>query len=338
MRGVRHPHFLLYTVVFVAACKSPQGGGTAPSGSASAQPADTPASAAVAASASPPPAESASAAAESASAAAAAPSAQAAASDLPKADPSQLALDGKAIQGGLVRAKLQGKIRKAEFPGHPVIVSNEGAFLVGFSRDAKPQEKLKITLADGTVIEHVFEVEQRKYETDKVDGLPENTVNLDTPTRVALAKSEARIDPVRKKYTPKACYKDGFVWPAKGKLTSRYGQPRILNGTDGGIHWGVDIAAAVGTAVWAPACGKVVFVEKDVPLSGHTVIIDHGHGLTSTFLHLNSFRVKVGDEVKQRQLIGTVGMTGRTNGPHLDWRMNLFDTRIDPELLTPPMH
>jgi murein DD-endopeptidase MepM/ murein hydrolase activator NlpD len=77
----------------------------------------------------------------------------------------------------------------------------------------------------------------------------------------------------------------------------------------------------------------VVFVEKDVPLSGHTIILDHGHGLTSTFLHLNSFRVKVGDEVKQRQVIGTVGTTGRTNGPHLDWRMNLFEIRIDPELL-----
>jgi murein DD-endopeptidase MepM/ murein hydrolase activator NlpD len=316
---VRYPVILIYTVVAVTACNAPQGDGDAPPGPASAQQAGAPASAAAAASASSPPAASAS------SPPAASASADAAAGDLQ--------LEGKAIQGGLVRGKLLGKIRKAEFPGHRLIVSDEGDFLVAFSRDAKPQEKLTITLADGMVIEHLFEVEQRTYETDKVNGLHEDMVNLDMPTRVALTKVEARIEPLRKKYTKTACSKDGFVWPAKGKITSRYGQPRLLNGKDGGIHWGVDIAAIVGTPVQAPACGKVVFVEKDVPLSGHTIILDHGHGLTSTFLHLNSFRVKVGDEVKQRQVIGTVGTTGRTNGPHLDWRMNLFEIRIDPELL-----
>jgi murein DD-endopeptidase MepM/ murein hydrolase activator NlpD len=335
---VRRSRLLLCTVVFFAACNPPEGGGATSSGSASAKPADTPPSAAVTASAAPQP--SASAAPQpstSASAAGEAPSGQATAGSLPAAPPSQLELSGKAIQGGLVRAKLNGKIQKAEFPGHRLIVSDEGDFLVGFSRDAKPKEKLTITLTDGTVIEHVFEVEQRTYEPDKIDGLPESMVNLDMPTRVALTKADARIDPLRKKYTKSACSKEGFVWPVKGKITSRYGQQRILNGTDGGIHWGVDIAAVVGTPVQAPACGKVVLVEKDLPLSGDTIILDHGHGLTSTFLHLHSFRVKVGDEVKQHQVIGTVGMTGRTNGPHLDWRMNLFDIRIDAELLPPPM-
>lgn len=331
---MRRPLFLLYTIVFVAACNAPQGSGNAPSGSASAQPGSTPASADVAASASAPPATSASAPPDaSASAEAVAPSGQAAAGDLPTKEPGRLELEGKAIQGGLVRGKLHGKLRKAEFPGHRFTVSDEGDFLVGFSRDAKPQEKLKITLVDGTVIEHIFDVDQRTYETDKVNGLHEDMINLDMPTRIALAKVEARIEPLRKNYTKTACSKDGFVWPTKGKITSRYGQPRLLNGTNGGIHWGVDIAAVVGTQVQAPACGKVVFVEKDVPLSGHTVILDHGHGLTSTFLHLHSFRVKVGDEVKQHQVLGTVGMTGRTNGAHLDWRMNLFEIRIDPELL-----
>jgi murein DD-endopeptidase MepM/ murein hydrolase activator NlpD len=333
MAGVSSSRLLLASVAFIAACNAVQGSGAAPPGSASAQPS---ASTAVTASASPPAASASAAAAPSASAAAA-PSASAAAGNLPKADPSKLELNGKAIQGGIVRAKLHGKIRKADFPGHFVIVSDEGDFLIAFAREAKPQEKLTITLADSTVIEHVFEVEQRTFEPDKIDHLPDNMVNLDMPTRVAITKVDAKIEPLRKKYTPKPCYKDGFVWPTKGKLTSRYGQPRILNGTDGGIHWGVDIAAVVGTAVVAPACGKVVFAEKDIPLSGSTIIIDHGQGLSSTFLHLNTFAVKVGDEVKQRQPIGTVGMTGRTNGPHLDWRMNLFSIRIDPELLAPPM-
>src|SRR5262249_32268028 len=138
---------------------------------------------------------------------------------------------------------------------------------------------------------------------------------------------------IRKKYTKKTCFKEAFIWPSKGKVTSRYGQPRVLNGTDGGIHWGVDIAAPVGTPVRAPACGTVVFVEKNLPLSGDTLIIDHGQGLTSTFIHLNGFSAKVGDEVKQGQVVSRIGMTGRTNGAHLDWRMNFFEVRIDPELL-----
>jgi murein DD-endopeptidase MepM/ murein hydrolase activator NlpD len=251
------------------------------------------------------------------------------------ADPSRLVLEGRAVQGGLLRAKLEGKLKRMTFPGHRAVVSDEGEFLIAFSRNAPANEKLTITFEDGQVLERLFDVEKRTFETDKIDGLPENMVKLDMPTRVKLTKAEEKLDAIRKKYTKKNCYKDGFIWPAKGKITSRYGQPRVLNGTDGGIHWGVDIAAPTGAAVHAPACGKVVFVEKDLPLSGHTLVIDHGHGLTSTFIHLNTFTAKVNDEVKQGQKIASVGMTGRTTGPHLDWRMNLFETRIDPELLVP---
>jgi len=110
-----------------------------------------------------------------------------------------------------------------------------------------------------------------------------------------------------------------------------------LNGTDQGVHWGVDIAAVVGTPVKAPACGTVVFAQANVPLSGNTLILDHGQGLSSTFMHLSSFSKKVGDEVKKGDFIAKVGMTGRTNGAHLDWRMNYFEIRTDPELLVPPM-
>jgi murein DD-endopeptidase MepM/ murein hydrolase activator NlpD len=255
----------------------------------------------------------------------------------PKADPSRLALEGAAVQGGLIRAKLNGKLKRMEFPGHKAIVSEEGEFLVAFNRDAAPQHKLTISLDDGSVLEHVFEVEQRTYETDKIDGLPDSMVNLDPKTRVELAKTEDQLEKLRNGYNKKPCYRDGFIWPAHGKITSRYGQPRVLNGTDGGIHWGVDIAAKVGTPVKAPACGKVIFAKTNVPLSGNTVIIDHGHGLTSTFLHLNNINTKVGAELKQGAVFGTVGNTGRTSGPHLDWRMNLFATRVDPELLVPPM-
>jgi murein DD-endopeptidase MepM/ murein hydrolase activator NlpD len=252
------------------------------------------------------------------------------------ADPGRLTLEGRAIQGGLLRAKLNGRLRRMAFPGHRAVVSDEGEFLIAFGRNAPAKEKMTITFDDGQVLEHAFQVEPRTYETDKIDNLPDNVVKLDAPTRVKLAKAEDKLDAVRKKYTKRNCYKEGFIWPSKGKVTSRYGQPRVLNGTDGGIHWGVDIAVPVGTPVRAPACGTVVLVEKNLPLSGHTLIIDHGHGLTSTFIHLHDFTAKVGDEVKQGQVVAHVGMTGRTTGAHLDWRMNLFEVRIDPELLVPP--
>ncbi|MDI3281909.1 M23 family metallopeptidase [Polyangium sp. 15x6] len=251
----------------------------------------------------------------------------------PVADPSRLTLDGRATQGALLRAKLDGKLRKMAFPGHRAIVSDEGDFLIAFGRNAPKQEKMTITFEDGQVLERVFDVEQRTFETDKIDNLPKDMVELDMPTRVKLTQAEQKLDAVRKKYTKKTCFKEGFIWPSKGKVTSRYGQPRLLNGTDGGIHWGVDIAVPTGTPVRAPACGTVVFAEKNLPLSGDTLIIDHGQGLTSTFIHLQGFSAKVGDEVKQGQTVARVGMTGRTNGPHLDWRMNFFEVRIDPELL-----
>ncbi len=265
--------------------------------------------------------------------AAALPDAGAADAAVISADPSRLTLEGRPVQGGLLRAKLNGKLGKMNFPGHRAIVSDEGEFLIVFGRNAPKQEKLTITFDDGQVLERLFDVEQRTYETDKIDNLPKEMVELDMPTRVKLTQAEQKLDAVRKKYTKKNCTKDAFVWPTKGKVTSRYGQPRVLNGTDGGIHWGVDIAVPTGTPVRAPACGTVVFAEKNLPLSGDTLLIDHGYGLTSTFIHLGGFSAKVGDEVKQGQVVARVGMSGRTNGPHLDWRMNFFEVRIDPELM-----
>lgn len=281
------------------------------------------------------PAEPAEPAAAPSAAASTAPSA---AAEPPKADPSRLRLEGKPIQGGLLRAQVDPGTRGVKFPGHRVVISPEGKFLIGFYRNAPPKETLTITFPDGARLEKIFEVEPRTYEDDRIDNLPEHFVKLDAATQRKLTEANARIAAARKKYSDRTDYEDGFVWPVRGKITSRYGQKRLLNGTDGGIHWGVDIAAPVGTPVRAPAGGAVIFVERDVPLAGDTLVIDHGHGLTSTFIHLNGFAKKVGDEVKQGDPIATVGMTGRTNGPHLDWRMNLFeDYRIDPELLVPPM-
>ncbi len=255
----------------------------------------------------------------------------------PKADPSRLNLSGKSVQGGLMKAQIDPATRGIKFPGHRVIISPEGVFLIAFYRNAPPKEKLTITFPDGAVLEHDFTVEQRTFEDDRIDGLPERWVKLDPATKKKLRSTNARLDKIRMGYTKEAHYEDGFIWPSEGRITSRYGQKRYLNGIDSGIHWGVDIAVPVGTPVKAPAGGRVTFAETGVPLAGNTVVIDHGHGLSSTLIHLDRIAVKVGQEVKQGDVVATVGMTGRTNGPHLDWRMNLFEVRIDPELLAPAM-
>lgn len=251
----------------------------------------------------------------------------------PKADPGRLKLRGKAVQGALLLATVDPGTRKLKFPGHRAVVSPEGDFLIAFYRNAPAREVLTITFPDGAVLEHEFEVEQRTYEDDVIDGLPQSQVELDVKTKQLLAASNKRIAAIRNRYTKKPYYRDGFSWPVTGKISSRYGQQRILNGVKSGLHWGIDIASPNGTPVKAPAGGKVVFADKNVPLSGNVLILDHGHGLSSTFLHLSGFTVTVGKEVARGDVIGSVGMTGRATGPHLDWRANFFKIRIDPELL-----
>jgi murein DD-endopeptidase MepM/ murein hydrolase activator NlpD len=273
-----------------------------------------------------------------ASGAAAAPRAAAPGSAAPaKADPGHLVLKGNAIQGGVVFAKFDAKVERIEFPGHRTTVGDDGELPIAFFRNAPPAEKMVIHFKDGSVLEHVFKVEQRTFAIEKIDGLPEDEVRLDPKAAKANNSAEARIDAARMKASDKTCYKDGFLWPTTGKITSRYGLTRVLNGTDGGIHWGIDIAVPTGTPIKAPACGTVVFIEEGDPLSGSTLVLDHGHGLTSTFLHLSGFTRKVGDEVKQGDVIAKSGATGRATGAHLDWRMNFFEIRVDPELLAPPM-
>ena len=254
-----------------------------------------------------------------------------------QADASHLALNGKVIQGGLVVAKIDGKVARIDFPGHRATVSDEGDLPIAFFRTAPATEKMTIHFKDGSVLEHVFNVEQRTYAEEKITGLPEDEVKLDPKATKANNSAEARIEVVRMKAGDKTCWKDGFHWPVVGKITSHYGLTRVLNGTDGGVHWGVDIAVPTGTAIKAPACGTIVFAETGDPLSGTTLVLDHGHGVTSTFLHLSGFSKKVGDEVKQGDVVAKSGDTGRATGAHLDWRMNYFEVRVDPEMIAPPM-
>ncbi|MGH1346560.1 MAG: M23 family metallopeptidase [Nannocystales bacterium] len=246
----------------------------------------------------------------------------------------RVALTGEVTDGGLVVGKAPAGT-KVWFNKKKLRVSEEGDFVFGFRRDAPPRALLAFGFEDTPPIRHILHVKDRTFEPEAIDGLPEEFVNPDKETKRALAKSRKRIEKVRTKVSKTPHYAGGFAWPARGKITSTYGRKRILNGEEKSFHWGIDIAGRKGSPVKSPAAGVVVFAEEDVPLAGNLIILDHGHGLTSSFLHLQKIKVQVGDEIKQGQNIATLGNTGRSTGPHLDWRMNWLDTRVDPQLLVP---
>jgi murein DD-endopeptidase MepM/ murein hydrolase activator NlpD len=197
--------------------------------------------------------------------------------------------------------------------------------------------RLAVIHPDGTREERDLAVTRREYRIQRIDGLPPAKV---TPREKDLARiraEAARVKAVRSHDDARTDFLTGFLWPARGRISGVYGSQRILNGQPRRPHFGVDVAAPVGTAVRAPADGVITLAEPDLYFSGGTVILDHGHGLSSSFLHLSAIHVKEGQRVRQGGLIGEIGATGRVTGPHLDWRMNLFDARIDPQRLVDPM-
>ena len=161
-----------------------------------------------------------------------------------------------------------------------------------------------------------------------------------TPSSTALLriKAEGRaISAARAIFTPVAKFGGGFIWPTKGRISGVYGSQRILNGKPRRPHLGIDIAAPIGHPVVAAAAGTVTLANTDVYFTGGTVIINHGHGLSSVYSHLSAIHARLGQDVKQGEIIGKIGSTGRSTGPHLDWRINWFQERLDPQLLLGPM-
>ena len=249
---------------------------------------------------------------------------------------SDVRLEGKFVQGGLVTGHTVPGAR-VTFEGRSVRVSEEGVFLLGFSRDAKTEALLEIAYPDGRTENRQIKIAKRKYKIQRIDGLPPRKVTP-KPEDLRRIREEARlVKAARKRDDARTDFLDGFIWPAVGRISGVYGSQRILNGEPRRPHFGVDVAAPVGTPVVAPADGIVTFVHPDMFFSGGTLIIDHGHGLSSSFLHLSKVLVKEGQRVRQGELIARVGATGRVTGAHLDWRMNLFDARIDPQLLVGEM-
>lgn len=243
-----------------------------------------------------------------------------------------LRLDGKFIQGGLVVGHAAPGAR-VYFGDSEIRVSPDGVFVFGFGRDAPATARVKVIFADGTLVEETLDVEKRDYLIQRVDGLPKRKVTPKPEDLERIRRESGLVRAARTRDDPRLDFLDGFIWPAKGRISGVYGSQRILNGEPRRPHYGVDVAGPVGTPVHAPAAGLVTLVHPDMFFSGGTLILDHGHGLSSSFLHLSKILVKEGQRVRRGELIARIGATGRVTGAHLDWRINWFDARIDPALL-----
>lgn len=235
-------------------------------------------------------------------------------------------------QGGMLRGQVTPG-SEVQVDDRPTRVSPEGYFVFGLNRDASESVTLIITDPEGKRSEHRYPVQSRKYDIQSITGVAQRHV---TPPQEVLERIRLEGQKVREARILDDARTDfwgPFIWPLAGPITGVYGSQRIFNGEPRAPHYGLDIAAPTGTKIVAPASGVITLAEPDLYFSGGTLILDHGHGLSSTFIHLHKLLVEVGDTIEQGQVIAEVGATGRATGPHLDWRMNWFDARLDPQLL-----
>ena len=173
----------------------------------------------------------------------------------------------------------------------------------------------------------------RKYKIQRIDGLPKNKVTPNQEELKRIKKESRLISKYKNIFLDNTLYKSGFVWPVQGTVTGKYGNQRVLNGKPRRPHFGIDIAAPLGSKIIAPSDAVVSFIFEDTFFNGKMIILNHGLGLNSIYSHLSKIYVKKGDRIKLGDLLAEVGSTGRSTGPHLDWRINVFNVAIDPEIL-----
>lgn len=250
------------------------------------------------------------------------------------ADRPALSFVGEFVQGGLIVARTDSGA-SVTVDGESVRVSPEGWFLVGIGRDETGPVIIEVVSHGDQHRSESMRVRKREYPVQRIDGLPESKVTPPPELLERIHSEAAQASTARSTNDARTDFLTGFIWPLEGPVTGVYGSQRILNGEPRRPHFGVDVAAPVGTPVVAPADAVVTLVHPDMYYSGGTLIMDHGHGLSSTFIHLSRILVSEGDRVRQGQVVAEVGATGRATGPHLDWRMNLFQTRLDPQLVAP---
>jgi murein DD-endopeptidase MepM/ murein hydrolase activator NlpD len=247
-----------------------------------------------------------------------------------------LEFSGKLVQGGLITGKVAPGTALT-LDGAPVAVAPDGSFIVGFGRDAKRRAVLRAEPPDSTPEERELKIAKRKYKVQRIDGLPSRKVTPRSPEDLAKIRKDAElIAGVRERATLKTYFDTGFMWPVTGRISGVFGSQRVLNGKPRRPHNGVDVAAPRGTPVKAMGDGVVALVDQDMFFTGKTVMIDHGLGLSSVYIHMDKITVTDGEFVTKGMQIGTVGSTGRATGPHLHWGVSWFKTHLDPALLVGP--
>ncbi len=248
-----------------------------------------------------------------------------------------IALSGELVQGGWARgAAPRGAIGVA-LDGKPVDVAADGSFLIGFDRDAPAQHLLAVRLADGRELVRSLGIAPRAWKIERV-GVPMRPPTMpDEEFQRRRAAELARIAAARQVGAQSEGWQQRFIWPARGRLSGLFGSQRVYQGTPGAYHSGMDVAAITGTPFVAPADGVVILAAAaPFTIEGNLLMIDHGMGLNSAFLHCSEILVKQGDPVRQGQVIGRIGMTGRATGPHLHWSIKWRDARLDPLLFIGP--
>ncbi|MFA5938646.1 MAG: M23 family metallopeptidase [Sinimarinibacterium sp.] len=246
-------------------------------------------------------------------------------------------LKGEWVQGGVLigRAPVGSRVW---FKARELRVDGEGRFVFGLNRDEAPTAELRVQLPDEPAsLSYRARIAARTYDIQRIDGLPQKMVTPPPQVRARIEADQAAAARARERDTALSGFADDFVWPCIGPVSGVFGSQRILNGEAKQPHYGVDVAVPTGTPVYAPASGVVSLAHADMYYTGGTLMIDHGHGLSSAFLHLSKLRVTEGQAVRQGDLIAEAGATGRATGAHLDWRVNWFDARVDAQMLVPPM-
>ncbi len=210
-----------------------------------------------------------------------------------------------------------------------VKVSKDGYFVFGIDRDRKFD--LTITkINNGKKEKIIKKVLKRKYNIQRIDGLEESKVTPPESVYKRIKEENNKIGEARAINSDLPFFKNQFIMPVEGIISGVYGSQRILNGKPRWPHYGIDIAAKKGTMIKSSGSGVVTMAEDDLYYTGGTIIMDHGHGISTIYSHLETVLVSVGDKINKGDLIGTVGSTGRSTGPHLDFRVNWFQTRLDP--------
>lgn len=249
----------------------------------------------------------------------------------------EFAFEGAIMQGGAVLGTAPTGTERLTLDGRAVPLDGDGRFLIAFDRDAGASARLIATLADGRNVTKLLNIVPRGWPIERVNA-PLHPTKSSAEFEALRAPELAAINAARTIQTRAQGWRQRFAWPRIGRISGRFGSQRIYQGQPGSYHSGVDIAGATGDPVYAPADG-VVILAADHPftLEGNLLMLDHGMGLSSAFLHLSKIEVKAGQTIRRGEVIGRIGATGRASGPHLHWGMKWNDARIDPMLIAGAM-